>query len=139
DDKAGRRRKAFKVEAKFRVASRVRVPGIVVFWPALWYLSSVNPGVRPPVLDTAQARAWLLVPPRGCDQVAGAEAGCLVGIRRLKGSAIRAMIAITDSDERNPSRRAVVFSATMASAVFVGTPALSSAVFRSMSETNGTP
>jgi hypothetical protein len=67
----------------------------------------------------------------------GAEVGCWVGIRRVNGSAIKAMTAITESDERNPSMRAVAFSATIASAVLVGTPAVSSAVFKSASDTNG--
>jgi hypothetical protein len=33
--------------------------------------------------------------------------GCVVGILRVKGSAIRAMMASTDSDARRPSSRAV--------------------------------
>ena len=60
-------------------------------------------------------------------------------MRRLKNTAIKAITASTDRDDRRPVMRAVAFSSTIAFAVCVGTPALSSAVFRSASETNGHP
>src|SRR6266851_5596135 len=65
--------------------------------------------------------------------------GWRVGIRRLKNTAVSAMTARTDSAARRPSRRAVSFSSTIAAAVSGGTSALSSAVFRSLSDTNGMP
>src|SRR5438128_411976 len=65
--------------------------------------------------------------------------GCRVGIRRLKNTAISAMTARTDRAALRPSRRAVSFSLTISSAVCGGTSALSSAVFRSLSDTNGMP
>src|SRR5438445_366863 len=49
------------------------------------------------------------------------------------------MTARTDRAALRPSSRAVSFSATTASAVSGGTSALSSAVFRSLSDTNGMP
>ena len=60
----------------------------------------------------------------------GWRMGCRVGIRRLTNSAISAMMASTDRDARSPSMRAFAFSSTMASAVFGGTPALSSAALQ---------
>src|SRR5262249_1000445 len=62
------------------------------------------------------------------DQPSGrALAGCAVGIVRPKNSAISAITAITESDDRSASSRAVLFSLTISSAVCLGTPALSSA------------
>ena len=63
----------------------------------------------------------------------------VVGRPRLRNSATRASTARTESDARRPSRRASAFSSTIASAVFGGTPASSSAASRSASEMNGTP
>ena len=77
------------------------------------------------------------------DQAAGSSTGraegCLVGSRRVSNRASTARTASRDSEARNPSMRALAFSATMASAVLGGTPALSSSVFKSSSEMNGTP
>src|ERR1017187_2577282 len=86
--------------------------------------------------DLGSRQAWLLAllrhPPAECTahserrgdqrQVAEAEAGCSVGIRRLTNSATSAIRARTDNDRRSPSRRAVAFSSTMALAVSGGTP-----------------
>jgi hypothetical protein len=44
----------------------------------------------------------------------------------VANSAISAMMASSARDERSPSMRALAFSATIASAVLAGTPALSS-------------
>jgi len=54
-------------------------------------------------------------------------AGWVSGMLIVENSAIRAMIAMTDSDERSASIRAFAFSLTISSAVALGTPALSRA------------
>jgi len=69
----------------------------------------------------------------------GLADGWRTGIRRVVNSAIRAMTASTDNDERSPAMRASAFSVTMASAVLGATPALSSAARRSLSDMNGMP
>ncbi len=58
---------------------------------------------------------------------ARAAAGCLSGMVKLVNSAMSAMIAITDSDERSALMRAFAFSSTISSAVALGTFALSRA------------
>ena len=65
--------------------------------------------------------------------------GWTVGMPRVKSSASRLMSASTARAERRPAIRASAFSSTTALAVSGGTPASSSASFRSLSETNGTP
>jgi hypothetical protein len=73
--------------------------------------AQLPPYTRRPLPDSKRRlRLAVTTSASGSGHVAAADAGCLVGIRRLNGSAIRAMMAITDSDERNPSKRAVAFS-----------------------------
>jgi len=55
-------------------------------------------------------------------------------MRRLVNSAIRAMMASSDNEERSPSMRALAFSLTIASVVLGDSPALSSAALRSLSD-----
>src|SRR5206468_3013337 len=62
-----------------------------------------------------------------CSRTGAAATGWAVGMLRLANRAISAIRAITDSDERSASIRALAFSLTTSSVVALGTPALSSA------------